>query len=217
MLIAHLSDLHLGYRAYNRLAVGGVNVRERDVARAFRNAIDAVIALEPQLIVIAGDIFHTVRPSNSAIADAFHHFARLSAKLSDTQIVLVGGDHDTPRSVESGSILRLFKEIPRVSVVDQGAREIEFSQLGVAVLGVSHSGLLENPLLKPSSDAETNVLVMHGSYDQEVLRTFHDYSGAYFDLSDLNAQSWDYIALGHYHEFAELRPNAFYSGALEHT
>lgn len=217
MRIAHLADLHLGYRAYNRLAPGGVNLRERDVARAFRAAVDKIITLEPELIVVAGDVFHTVRPSNSAIADAFHHFARLSARLPEAQIVIVGGDHDTPRSVESGSILRLFKEIPRVSVIDQGAREIEFPDLDLAVLGVSHAGLLENPLLKPSTDASTNVLVMHGSYDQEVLRTFHDYSGAFFDISDLNAEMWDYVALGHYHEFAELRPHVAYAGAIEHT
>ena len=30
-------------------------------------AIEATIALRPEAVVIAGDVFHSVRPSNSAI------------------------------------------------------------------------------------------------------------------------------------------------------
>lgn len=217
MLIAHLADLHLGYRAYHRLGPGGINLRERDVARAFRSALDRILELQPQLVVVAGDVFHSVRPSNSAIADAFHHFARMSAGLPQSHIVIVGGDHDTPRSVESGSILRLFKEIPRITVMDQHAREVTIPELDLSVMGVPHTGLVENPLMKPASNATTNVLLLHGSYDQEVLRTFHDYSGTFFDLNDLHAELWDYVALGHYHEYAQLRDNVFYAGAIEHT
>lgn len=217
MLIAHLADLHLGYRAYHRLGPGGINLRERDVARAFRAALDRIIELQPDLVVVAGDVFHTVRPSNSAIADAFHHFARLSAGLPHGHIVIVGGDHDTPRSVESGSILRLFKEIPRVTVMDQHALEVGFPDLDLNVMGVPHTGLIANPLMKPGTNAATNILVLHGSYDQEVLRTFHDYSGTFFDLNDVHAEMWDYVALGHYHEYARLRANVFYAGAIEHT
>src|SRR5690606_5572789 len=67
MLIAHLADLHLGYRAYARLAAGGINARERDVALAFRAALDRIIELRADLVLVAGDVFHTVRPSNAAI------------------------------------------------------------------------------------------------------------------------------------------------------
>ena len=66
MRLVHLSDLHLGYRQYQRLTPGGVNQREADVAATFRTAIDRVIALEPDVIVFAGDIFHAVRPPNAA-------------------------------------------------------------------------------------------------------------------------------------------------------
>src|SRR5512146_2729939 len=101
MLIAHLADLHLGYRSYNRMAPGGINLRERDVARALRSAVEKIVALKPQLVVVAGDVVHAVRPSNAAIADAFRQFARLSAGLPSSRIVIIAGDHDTPRSIES--------------------------------------------------------------------------------------------------------------------
>jgi DNA repair protein SbcD/Mre11 len=217
MLIAHLADLHLGFRAYHRFAPGGINLRERDVARAFRAAIDQLIALKPQLIVVAGDVFHTVRPSNSAIADGFRQFSRLSAALPGTPIVVIAGDHDTPRSVESGSILKLFAEILRITVMDQDAREVGFPDLDLTVKGVPHAALLQNPHMRPEKPAGTNVLVVHGAWNQETLHTLHDYGGVFIDINDLHPESWDYVALGHYHEYMEIRPNVFYAGAIERT
>jgi len=217
MLIAHLADLHLGYRAYHRLDRSGINLRERDVARAFRAAVDKVIALEPQLIVVAGDVFHAVRPSNAAIADAFRQFARLSSALPRSRIIIIAGDHDTPRSVESGSILKLFQEIPRVTVMDQEAREVTFEDIDATVMGVPHAAVLGNPSMRPGRPAGTNVLVVHGAHNQETLQTLHDYGGALIDVVDLHGELWDYVALGHYHTATELRRNVWYAGAIERT
>src|SRR5580765_3193777 len=100
MRLVHLADLHLGYRQYQRLTPGGVNQREADVAVTFRTAIDRIIALRPDVIVVAGDIFHSVRPTNQAILHAFLQFSRLARELPNALIVLVAGNHDTPRSSE---------------------------------------------------------------------------------------------------------------------
>src|SRR3954470_6654556 len=108
MRLIHLSDLHLGYRQYQRLTPGGVNQREADVAATFRTSIDRVIALRPDLVVVAGDIFHTVRPTNQAIIHAFIQFARLTRSLPDAVVLLVAVNHDTPRTSESAGILQLF-------------------------------------------------------------------------------------------------------------
>ena len=215
MLIAHLADLHLGYRAYHRLAAGGINIRERDVAQAFRATIDRLIELQPQLVVIAGDVFHSARPSNAAIADAFRQFSRLSATLSGTYVVIIAGDHDSPRLVETGNILRLFAEIPRCIVMDQDARAVVIPELSASVLGVPHPALVENYDYAPDADADVNVLVLHGSYSEEKLLELHDYGGHYFDVADLHPERWDYVALGHYHKFTELAPNMYYAGAIE--
>ena len=98
MRLIHLSDLHLGYRQYQRLTPGGINQREADVAATFRTAIDRVIALRPDAIVVAGDVFHSVRPTNQAILHAFLQFSRLRQSLPDAAIVLVAGNHDVPRT-----------------------------------------------------------------------------------------------------------------------
>jgi DNA repair exonuclease SbcCD nuclease subunit len=217
MLIAHLADLHLGYRAYHRVAPGGINLRERDVARAFRSAVEKIIELKPQLIVVAGDVFHAVRPSNSAIADAFRQFARLQSALPTTRLVLVAGDHDTPRSIETGSILKLFSEIPRTTVMDQDAREVAFEDLDATVLGVPHAALLSNPSMRPRNPGNTNVLVTHCAHDQNTLQTLHDYGGVLVDVADLHPELWDYVALGHYHTATELKSNVWYAGGIERT
>ena len=70
MKIAHLADLHLGYRAYHRITSRGVNQREADVAEAFRRAVARVVEARPDLVLVAGDIFHTVRPTNTALPTA---------------------------------------------------------------------------------------------------------------------------------------------------
>src|SRR5205823_565383 len=108
MRLIHLSDLHLGYRQYQRLTPGGVNQREADVAGTFRTAIDRISKLAPDVVIVAGDIFHSVRPTNQAILHAFIQFARLKQALPNSVLLLVAGNHDTPRTSESGGILQLF-------------------------------------------------------------------------------------------------------------
>src|SRR3954468_24619102 len=105
MRLVHLSDLHLGYRQYQRLTPTGINQREADIAKTFSTAIDRIIALAPEVVVVAGDIFHSVRPTNLAILHAFRQFGRLVQSLPGTAVVMVAGNHDTPRSTETGGIL----------------------------------------------------------------------------------------------------------------
>ena len=49
------------YRAYARTAPGGRNQRELDVEHAWSRVVDAVVARDPDLVTIAGDVFHHPR------------------------------------------------------------------------------------------------------------------------------------------------------------
>ena len=223
MLIAHLADLHLGYRAYHRLAPGGVNQRERDVADAVATALDQVVEARPDLVLVAGDVFHTVRPSNSAIMDGFRQFTRLRAGLPDVPVVMIAGNHDSPRSVDTGSILRLLAEIPDVHVVDDGAEHVRLEPVDASVLCLPHAALMgdELPDIAADPEAGTNVLMLHGTLsgagiDAELLRMV-EYGGAHLDRSDLDEDAWDYVALGHYHNALRIAPNIWYAGATERT
>ena len=223
MLIAHLADLHLGYRAYHRLAPGGVNQRERDVADAAATALHQVVEARPDLVLVAGDVFHTVRPSNSAIMDGFRQFTRLRAGLPDVPVVMIAGNHDSPRSVDTGSILRLLAEIPDVHVVDDGAEHVRLERLDASVLCLPHAALVgdELPDIAADPEAGTNILMLHGTLsgagiDAELLRMV-EYGGAHLDRSDLDEEAWDYVALGHYHTALRIAANIWYPGATERT
>src|SRR6478752_4743816 len=133
--LAHIADPHLGIRQYHRQTPSGINQREADVAHAFRSAVDDVLEARPEAVVVAGDLFHSVRPTNAAIVFAFRQFQRLREALPAAPIVLVAGNHDTPRSTETGSILRLFEELG-VDVATDEPRRLVYPALDLSVFAV---------------------------------------------------------------------------------
>ena len=111
MRLVHLADIHLGFRQYQRQTPTGINQREADVAVSLRRAIDKVIELKPELVLIAGDVFHAVRPSNPAILHAFNQFSRLMQALPDASVVMIAGNHDTTLASGSACMSRDRKSV----------------------------------------------------------------------------------------------------------
>jgi DNA repair exonuclease SbcCD nuclease subunit len=218
--LAHIADPHLGVRQYHRQTAAGINQREADVANAFRAAVDGVVAAGPDAVVVAGDLFHAVRPTNAAIVFAFREFQRLREALPHAPIVLIAGNHDTPRSSETGSILRLFAELGIDVAVDE-PRRLEYADLDLSVLAVPHAALVgdERPSLRPSGSARRQVLLVHGEVEGVVPgdRAALEYGGAPLTPSELGFDAWSYIALGHYHVRHRVAPRVWYAGALEYV
>lgn len=220
MRLAHLADPHLGFRQFHRQTPAGINQREADVAHAFRLAIDGVIAARPDAVLVAGDLFHAVRPTNAAIVFAFRQFQRLREALPEAPVILIAGNHDTPRSSETGSILRLFEELG-VDVATDRARRLNYPDLGLSVLAVPHQALVaENrPALVPDGELPHQVLMLHGEVEGvfPVDRSSVEHGGAVLPTADLHAGDWRYVALGHYHIQREVAPRAWYAGSLEYV
>jgi DNA repair protein SbcD/Mre11 len=218
MRLVHLSDLHLGFRQYQRLTPAGINQREADVAAAFRRAVETTIAIDPQLVVIAGDVFHSVRPTNTSILDAFMQFSRLTRELPNARVVMVAGNHDTPRSSETGCILRLFRSAG-VDVVDAAPQRLAYPELELSVLAVPDDLTAQQAVLAPDPAAKYNVLLLHGEVEGMLPKwaTQGDRASVEVSREHLGANRWDYVALGHYHVYREIEPNAYYSGSVEYT
>jgi exonuclease SbcD len=218
--VAHLADIHLGFRQFHRLTPHGINQREVDIANAFRLAIDGVIAAKPDAVLMAGDLFHSVRPTNAAIIFAFRQFQRLREALPQAPIVVIAGNHDTPRSTETGSILRLYEEVG-VDVALDEPRRFAFPHLGLSVLAVPHQAfrVQERPVMHPEGAEPHQVLMLHGElegvYPPEISGA--SWGGLVVPRAAIRASEWSWVALGHYHVQHEVEPRMWYSGSLEYV
>ncbi|HEX9908606.1 MAG TPA: exonuclease SbcCD subunit D [Thermoplasmata archaeon] len=216
MRLVHLSDTHLGYSAYSGIdPTLGINQREADVYNAFRQAVDKAIELAPDVVVHAGDLFHKVRPVNNAIDVALKQLLRLSEE--GIEVVLISGNHSTPRFRETGNIFSVFEHLKHIHPVHEpGCGKIVAGDLTIHAIPHSTTPSLSDVLstTKPSGETSKNVLLLHaGVVGAETYRMDE------FNEQTVSAQSleddWDYVALGHYHEFKEVLKKAYYSGSTE--
>ena len=93
----HASDLHLGYAQY------GLDARRQDFENAFKELVDKTIALKPDFMIIAGDLFHQARPSNNTLENTIRNFKRL--KDANIPVLTVDGSHDSAPNTITGTIL----------------------------------------------------------------------------------------------------------------
>ena len=218
MRLAHLADLHLGFRQFPRLSPAGNNQREADVARATRHAIDALIEAAPDLILIAGDVFHQVRPSNPMILFALRELTRLRTALPATPLVMIAGNHDLPRAAETGCILSLFRTIG-VHVIESEPQRLPFPELELSILAVPDRLGQPLPALTTDPAFRWNVLLLHGEV-QGVLpdrAVMVDRSPSEVTVDELQQGAWDYVALGHYHVHRQVADRAWYAGSLDYV
>src|ERR1051325_8579139 len=210
MRLVHLSDLHLGYRQDQRLTPTGVNQREADVAKTFAAAVDRIIELAPDAVLVAGDVFHTVRPTNQAILHAFLQFARLVHQLPGAIVIIVAGNHDIPRAAGTGGILPLLGQLG-IHVADRAPRRLDFADPGLSVLAVPDIPGAR-PSLTPDPSARYNVLLLHGAVEGTLPAYIAASDRAAIEISheELGAAQWDYVALGHYHVYREIAQTAYY-------
>jgi|GEM_PF-4127637 len=214
--IAHLSDTHLGYRAYTKTDPRGLNQREVDVVETFRSTLQAIAERDPDLVIHSGDFFDKVRPSNLVIVAAFKALLDFQCKRGNRPFVIVAGNHETPRVVDAGSILRLFQSIQGVHVFDRGSRDDNrevFDDLDAEVVAVPTLLLEmdENGRFQPPGTRTHNILVMHGMA-RGVIRDAGEF---YVDQTE--PDRWTYIALGDYHVHRTWGGNCCYAGSTDFT
>ncbi|MEA3204054.1 MAG: repair protein SbcD/Mre11 [Thermoplasmata archaeon] len=214
----HFSDTHLGHQQYPRTDAQGLNVREQDIARAFRAVVDAALAERPDLVVHAGDLFDGVRPGNRALAAAMEGFVRLSAAGIPT--IAIAGNHEHPKLRETGSPFRLFAHLPNVHMVFQGRRETVEVATPAGLVRVHAVPQCADPetfakeiLEAPTGGPGHDVLVVHGAVSG--LKAFSHAEFKELALDPAWFRAFHYAALGHHHGTQQVAPNAWYCGAPE--
>jgi len=214
--LVHIADTHLGFSAYSKVEPqDGVNQREQDIYDAFEQAVDKAIALKPDIVVHAGDLFDNVRPQNRAIDIALRQLIRLSE--SGIETVLISGNHSTPRMRETSSIFRIFEHLKHVHPVHRaGCERIVVGDLTVHAVPHSASPPLVEVLgqVAPSRETKLNMLLLHAGILGSNTYKMDEFNEQAVPIDALS-HGWDYIALGHYHEHKRILDRGFYSGSTE--
>ncbi|MGE5177620.1 MAG: metallophosphoesterase family protein [Bacteroidota bacterium] len=218
--ILHLADLHLG-ASFPTLGERGEE-RTRDLLAAFQRAVEFAASSEKpvDLVVIAGDLFDTHDPADGIVFEVESALERLTR--AGLPVFLAPGTHDAcgyRRSVyrrmriPEGAHLFLtptFEPGPRVAVRGET----------VQAYGVSFDGAVcARPLAecRPDGIADYHIGVAHGALVDSPAWKLRPQDMPLTRV-EIGACGLHYLALGHFHNFAEVREGgcvAVYPGTLE--
>jgi len=243
MRFIHISDTHLGASGFSRkLSPSGYNQREEDICNSFQVAVDQIISLKPDYVLHSGDLFHSVRPTNRIINFAIRQILR----IVNLQIpmVIISGNHDTPKQRAVGSVFSFFEVLsPHLHLVYRN--QYEPIKLDQAIIHAIPHCLNQEDfgremakieiVRRPSTSLRTSPppfdFAQDKSADNSQNQNFHILmlhgivAGIpEFSMGELAEQEipssylempFDYVALGHYHRFCEVSPRVYYAGSTE--
>ncbi len=216
LVIAHISDTHLGYRAYFRSDADGRNLRAIDIEDAYRAVVDDVIRHgDIDLIVHSGDVFHQSRPTWSAIRCFIEHTRRL--EQLGVPIIVIAVNHDTAQLRTSNTVFSVLElALPKVQFVSgYEERAFDLLDLGLNVVAVPHGRLVSGPLADiPLRTDRRNVLVTHGLAPTLAESPRHEIGETVLDQKLLST-GFDAILLGHFHKRMQVNSNTWYAGSSE--
>ena len=158
--ILHTSDWHLGRRLYGRMRY--------EEFEAFLAWLEETIRLrEVDILLVAGDIFDTMTPSNRA-QNLYYDFLGNMAQTDCQHIVIVAGNHDSPTFLDAPSQL--------------------LKCLNVHVIGTACDDLNDEVLLLPDKNGEPCCIIAAVPYlrDRDVRSSG---AGESMDSKDANVIS----------------------------
>src|SRR4029453_4217114 len=95
-----IADAHLGRAHYQAVDAGGLNQREVDFAASWHRAVEAALGLDPDAVLVLGDLFDAPRPTYRAFREGARGLRTLAAAGVPT--LAISGHHDTPRPRHAG-------------------------------------------------------------------------------------------------------------------
>lgn len=227
--IAHLSDLHLGYRDNSSLGRLGLDfikeapipLRELDGYKAWNEAITGIINDNVDAVVIAGDIGHEPNPSDRARAHMQAGLMRFAE--AGIPVYNITGNHDT-NDVAGDVAFTENLHLPMMKIYSHAEPYVSYALNDDIVLHmVSHHMYADNvevmKKVKPVKGA-INILTTHGSLIDPLLKERIRVNDTVREvvIPDYFLQAnWDAMMLGHIHErgFVGKESNGiFYNGSL---
>ena len=224
-ILAHLSDLHLGYKAGRKITSQGINWRVADGYKAFDECVNQILEDGTvDAVLVAGDVFHVPEPDMNSIVIAQREFRRLAD--AGIPVYAIAGNHDKSdiRSEIAASAVIDDREAGIWSHAEPYAVHEIFP--GVFLHMVSHHLFSDQAAtweyVKPRENA-INILTAHGTMmDPDTRTIIHSDAPAPREIiipSEMVSQeNWDYCLLGHIHERRYVgnskTSKVFYNGSL---
>jgi DNA repair protein SbcD/Mre11 len=175
--------------------------------------VDAILERDVDLVVHSGDVFDSVRPATHVIIGFLKQTFRITRR--EIPYLVAAGNHETPRLRSTTAALEYANLVNAISAhsfeIDYEPVDVNGAAVGVTL--VPHGAVFGTGAVTPARDADINILVTHGMVPGLEARQ-HEMGEANLQPGMLEG-AFDYIALGHYHEFHKHKPNAYYAGATE--
>lgn len=211
MKIAIMSDLHLGFRQYGSME------REEDFYQQFYKVCKEINKHNPNIVIIAGDLFNTPNPSPSAI----HAYSEGVGNLSADMIFVIKGNHTMILREDHYSIDKFFEDDADIvgyyylddisfSTKDHAMNsdyDMEFikyiNKEEVVIDGITYrTNSNINEFLevqkqlaqKEYSENAYRILVVHQSFKE-----FCGFTGEELSIEDIDYIPYDAIVCGHIH------------------
>lgn len=203
--IAHLSDIHNGYRTDTRRHESGVNLREHDGDVALSAMVTDIIDNEVDIVLIAGDLFHSPFPTPRNIFFVQNQLRRFYD--AGIKVYTLAGNHDTNDIASDIAASKLIDD-PLRGIYSYATpyERIEVAD-GIHLHMISHhmySQQSETMKDVKTVDGEVNILSTHGSVIDPILhmRLSANESPREVVIPDpiIKDQNWSYTLLGHIHE-----------------
>ncbi len=201
MKIIHTSDLHLNSPMTARLSPNKVRDRKAELFNTFEKMVDEAVFQKVSIFIVAGDLFDNERITKSAAERVLGKMR----KAPSVDFLYLSGNHEKSALKECGVPLP-----QNLKIFGDEWTYFDYGNLTVAGRSVIEPDMFEKLNL---NYAKTNIVVLHGALADA--RS----GGEIIGIKDAAGKYIDYLALGHYHSYDDVKIDdrgiAVYSGTPE--
>ncbi|MBE7011828.1 MAG: DNA repair exonuclease [Ruminococcaceae bacterium] len=202
--ILHCADVHIGASA----GIKRISTRRKaEVLQTFLRIVSYAEENQADLLLIAGDLFDSHKPSKDILEQISSAFSEFSGK-----VFITPGNHDY---YGENTFWESWELPENVMVFKNEAEGLELSELGVKIHGGGFSDVYRNDhILKQmrADESMINIAVIHGDISSDT-----PYGPV--TVEEIQNSNMDYIALGHIHKRSDIikegKTSYAYSGCPE--
>ncbi len=217
MKILHTSDWHIGHTFFGY-------ERYEEFERFFEWLKNTIAEQKVDILIVSGDIFDTYTPSQRSLELYFNFLSSIKDMLE--KVVIIGGNHDSPKTLQAPKSILSRLDIEVVSGADDDYKKlIEFK--GFDIVAISY--LRESILNKISPDYATAIkqiyqdlktqkpciatghFTVYGAENSQSEREI--YIGKIDGVPSSVFEGFGYVAMGHLHRRQGIGENVVYSGS----